>query len=860
MPEAVVAAVEFIATTGIEIAGFDISTSTLLAFAATSSYTQSQRRRMQARARDAYNASLRDRTITVRGTLEERDLVMGRIRKGGYFYPIGTTGADSERMVFIVVMAGHSCAGVNTNYFNDEALTLDGDGWVTSAPYSTSAPISATEDLTLSAGAGSVTLAHAPISGSVQIVFSNGAVGEAASSVSTTPTSVSGSTVSVTGWSTYTGTAQVLYQYNESTSHARIRWMMGGSSQAAFGDLITDFPTLWTSAHRLRGCTYAVIEVLYSPDVFPSGLPNFSADINGADTVEDPRTSTVGFSENNALLARWYALHPMGGRRTTAQLDEPSFIAAANVCDTSVNYGDGSTALYKAGYVAKAGQVPAEVFDELCEGMAGRWGYTQGKVRVRAGAVGSAVASIDSTWLLTRRMSVRPRRSRTDLRNVLQGTFADSANGYQALQFTRVVDSPAVADDGAELVGDVEFQAITRNAQCQQVAACMLRYERQALTITLTLKMRAYGLQLFDVVAITLPDLGWTSKLFEVVDRSWALGGGLQYTFKETHSSIYTFGSSFPVVDPAPNTELPSPTDVPTVGTITATSTASELQDRSVVTRVRMSWPDVGSRAVAEGGYIEVAWMDAIEPAEFQVARADSLTGHTLVGLRSGVHYALKARAVNGIGVHGKWSAQILHLVAGRRAVVTYRQSTTPVGAIDGDLWVDDANANLVKRRESGAWVSMPFGTGAMAANAATEVYVDTPSSAVTITGEMHTPRGFNPLYATPMASVTFTPSASGEAAVFFEASGQVVNSDPSGATYAEWSIQDAGGTWDGWKRVYVTAAAGGATGRFPMASTRRIAVMGGTTYTFKAYASKYHAADTFTADSIEMRVEVIKR
>jgi hypothetical protein len=622
-------------------------------------YSANKRRQAARAARNAFNASLRDRNLTVRGTLEERDLVMGRVRKGGFFYPIGSTGADSEKFTFIVVMAGHSCQGVVTNYFDEHPLTLDGSGWVTSAPFVSTKKASATASLSITAGSGSVTLPYTPLSGSVSVLVDLG--GEAGTS-SITP-SVSGALVSVSDYGAYTGTANVEYQYNSDTQHARVRWVMGSDSQAAFADLITDFPALWTSAHRLRGCTYAVIELTYSQDIFPNGVPNFSAVLDGANTVYDPRTTTTGFSDNPALLARWYALHPLGGRRTTAQLDEASFIAAANVCDGSVDYGDGATALYQAGYVAKAGQTPAEVLDELTEAMAGRWGYTQGRVRVRAGAVGTTVAAITSDWLLTRQMSTRARRPRSELRNVLQGVFTDAANNYQALQFSRVVDSAAVTSDGGELVGELEFPAIARNGQAQQVAACMLRYERQALIVTLTLKMRAFPLQLFDVVSITLADMEWTAKLFEVVDRSFSLGGGVQLSFKEIDASIFTFGSSFPINDPAPNSELPDPRVVPTVGTLTVTSAVAVQPDGTVATQTTVAWPAITDAGVTEGGYVEVAWTDG-RLGGYNVVRADSAEQHQFIGLQSGVHYIFKARAVNGVGVRGDWSSTSLHQIA----------------------------------------------------------------------------------------------------------------------------------------------------------------------------------------------------
>ncbi|MFK5281981.1 hypothetical protein ACI3PL_20735, partial [Lacticaseibacillus paracasei] len=91
--------------------------------------------------------------------------------------------------------------------------------------------------------------------------------------------------------------------------------------------------------------------------------------------------------------------------------------------------------------------------------------------------------------------------------------------------------------------------------------------------------------------SLTLPRYGWDAKLFEVVSRSFTLGGAIALTLRETGSSIYAFGTSFGVVDALPNTSLPNPWSVPTVGAITATSGAAVLPDGSVITRVVLAWP-----------------------------------------------------------------------------------------------------------------------------------------------------------------------------------------------------------------------------------------------------------------------------
>lgn len=680
-----------------EIATFTAQVGT---FAAVSSYSSAQRRKAARRARDAYNASLQDRTQTIRGTLVPRQMVLGKARTGGALAFVGSTGANKEKLTLVVALCEGPVTGIDTIYFNDQALTLDVDGYVQTAPYYQAKNTDGTATMTLSSGAGSVTVANTPMAGTATVTLD---LGGDQGTVSTAGT-IAGSTISVSGWGTYSGTARVTYQYGTGTSHARVRSMLGSSTQTVFPDLVTLFPADWTANHRLRGVAYLVVELDYNADAFPSGIPNISAVVRGASDVVDVRTGSTGYTENPALLLRHYLLHAMGGRRTTAQLDDASFIAAANVCDTSVNYGAGATALYTAGLVVSTESPPADVVDDIVEAMAGRWGHSNGKIRVRAGSLASTSAAIDANWLTDSGVSIQPRPSRQDLANTAQGAFVDGEHDWQVVQFPRVTDSTAVTEDGGELVRDTEFAAITRAGQAQQVAAVMLRDARQALTVQMVCNLRAYPLQILDVVTVTLDRFGWSSKLFEVVERSYAHGGGIALTLKETGSSIFAFGSSFATLDPEPNTLLPSPWTVPTVGTITPTSGTATLSDGSVVSRCSLSWAAVADAGVSQGGYIEVAYRDVAGDNTERIVRADTLTGHVLYGLRVGYHYIFKARAVNGAGVRGAWSAPVAHKVDGPRGATIWRQSGTPSNPVEGDLWIDTGNGNRQKWYDGAAW------------------------------------------------------------------------------------------------------------------------------------------------------------
>ncbi len=183
-----------------------------------------------------------------------------------------------------------------------------------------------------------------------------------------------------------------------------------------------------------------------------------------------------------------------------------------------------------------------------------------------------------------------------------------------------------------------------------------------------------------------------------------------------------------------------------------------------------------------------------------------------------------------------------------------FAQNSAPTADAVGDLWVDTDDGNKLYCWNGSAWVALPVGTAALSANAATEVYTNTPSGAVTVTANESTPESAGAK--TVLASVTFTPAATGEAAAFAEALGDYTNSTAFVAN-GNYSLQQ--GTYDGWKRLSIDVPASSRV-RSAMNTTRRFPVTAGVTYTIEFLATRLNAGDTFVVESIELRVEVIKR
>ena len=693
-----------------------ITALTYTAFAAASlSYGNHQRRKQQRQARDAFNASVQDRLVMVATAQAARSRVYGRVRNvDGVVYK-GTHGANKEFYTLVVAVAGHEVDAIEEVWFNDQPVTLDGSGNVTNAPYAVTTRESITFTATTLGPGGGYAVTGAPVLSIPPVATITSGTDESQTSSSAIGTwNASGEAQfaeAVNGWS-------ILYQADVTTVKARVRRYTGAPGQNLYADLQALVGSAVQTSDRFEGIACLLVTLRYDQDAFPSGVPSITAVLRGA-RVFDPRTSTTAWTQNPALIARDWSLYANGGGCVTAELNEPSFAAAANACDVSTSFalpsgGPVVLPLYQCGIVIPLDSNPDEALSEVCESMAGQWGWAGGRLSVRAGVYRAPVATITEDWVTgAESIQVQPGASTGEALNIMRPTYADAAQGYVQTPGPEVRADSYVAADGRELVSEVQLGGVTRAVHAQHVCGVLLREAREGLTVTLPCNLRAYSLELFDVVSLTLPRFGWSGKLFEVVGWRFSITGGVLLTLRETAAAIYTPDPVFDLLNTSPNTGLPRPEQVPALTGLAATSGSVAQLDGSSLARVRVSWGAVASEAVRQSGRIEVQMAEVAAglpagdwPIVVQVA--GNATAADVYGARIGIAHAVRARPINTLGMRGPWR-QIVHTVSGRRAPVIWRQASAPSGASvqNGDEWVDTDDGNRRYVREAGAWVDV---------------------------------------------------------------------------------------------------------------------------------------------------------
>lgn len=781
----------------------------VIVIAATVAYGDQQRKKANQKSKDAFNSSLEDRLVMTATASGARSRVYGRVRNVDGVIFKGTHGTYNEFYTLVVSLAAHEVDAIEQVYFNDVPIALDGSGYVLTAPWSGAKPSNAQDPITIVGGAGTATLSHPPI-GTVWCVITSG-TGTDTSTFQVTASMV-GLEATVTGLPV-DGTAILNYQWLEDRLPARVRMYLGGASQNLYADLSALVGAQVQASDRFAGDATLICTFLYDQDAFPTGVPNITATVRGAKCY-DPRSGVTAWTENPSIIARDWALYQYGGGAASTEIVEAAFLAAANASDVSTVFttdvGTETRPLFQCGIACPLDANPTDALGEMVEAMAGQWGWAGGKLTVRAGVYRAPVATITEDWVSdAEAIRIVPQTATIDLVNIMRPVFADSNQAYVPSSAAPVRYTAAITADGRELPRELEMRAVVHAVHAQHVCGVLMREGREGLSLSLPCNLRAWQLEVFDVVALTLPRFGWAAKEFEVLGWSFSLQQGVILTLREVAAVVYDVDASFDTLDYATNTNLPDPSVVEQITGVTVTSGAAGQVDKSVISRTVVSWTAATAQAIRDSGKIEVQYTPAAGALPTgnwpSVEVEGNATSADVFGLIQNIHYLFRVRARSTIGVRGAWSLLALKQVA---------------------------------------------------SNPATEVYLDTHSS-VTVTHPQFVPDTL--ANRTELASIAYTPdrnvraelSVTGSADYTGGVSGQGIE-----ILHAIYSGTTNTGDLDAYRQ--------GASGVTPsmkenLGFTRTLSLTGGTPYTFKWAANKFDPSDTLVVTGIEMRLTVIK-
>ena len=434
----------------------------------------------------------------------------------------------------------------------------------------------------------------------------------------------------------------------------RIKAHLGADDQLADTDLVSEV-TDWTTDHKLSGVAYLYIRYQFSQDAFPNGVPEVTAVIKGK-KVYDPRTDTTAWSDNPALCIRDYLTNSRYGLgEATTNIDDTLFVVAANVCDY-YNYptltGDKR---YTANGSFTTAVSPYDLLNNILSSMGGLLWYAQGKWRVKP-AYWTSPALLLTEDDLRSSISVSTRHSRRDNFNTVNGVWKGADSNWQTTDFPPVTNTDFVtADNGQEKNTDLNLSFTSDVDMARRIANIYLERNRQQLTVQASFGMRAFQVQVGDVIQLSNSRFGWNQKEFEVV--SWTFGlvdnSDLQVhmTLREISQSVFDDYSDG-IIYERDNTTLLSPFEVPLPSLGLAVVSTTVNNDGTSVPQIKFSWSVTDATLVDT---YDFQWKLSTDSTWNSITLSD--TEFVLAPALSGRAYDYRVRAVNHLGVRSAFAS-----------------------------------------------------------------------------------------------------------------------------------------------------------------------------------------------------------
>ncbi len=618
--------------------------------------------------RDAYNASLSERTVSVVSADNPWQIVYGEAIVGASFVAILTSGDRDQFKHLVAVWAAHECTSFEDVLLAGETVgTLDGSGNVTSGSRWYRSSTGTLSDYKTVSGAGVITTDQ-PVAALLSITERLSGDVDAGQVLGPADATFSGTTVTlnaplVAAWA---GKAvDISYETTSGDGRLRVVHHLGSSSQTADAGLLAEFPTEWSSSDRGRGLCYSVLRYDLNEPEFQGGPLQPTARLRGA-KVYDPRLDstqpggsgshrrddpgTWAYSRNVALCVADFIRAEYGKRARADQVVWASVIAAANVCDEVLTVEATSVPRYTCNGRFSTADDPDTTLDMLCQAMAGFATFTGGAWYIQAGAYTAPVMALTDADNAGP-VEMVPSPAGSELLNSLRGRYFDPARYGQLTDYVPYVNAGFVAADGEEYVDDLDLPFTDSAWRAHNLARIQVERSR-GMRLVYPAKMRALRLQPGQRVTLTCAALNLAAAVFRVEKREYELGGAVKLTLVFDSPDFYDeVDAPAPLLPPT--VSAPNPFVVAPPANLAALSDGTTLLrdgDGTVISRVKLSYDASTDMLVRAGGWLEVEYRLDYLPGWQRAPNApgDS-TECYLQGLKDRRVYVIRARWRNGL-------------------------------------------------------------------------------------------------------------------------------------------------------------------------------------------------------------------
>ncbi|MGV8954785.1 MAG: phage tail protein [Cypionkella sp.] len=264
--------------------------------------------------------------------------------------------------------------------------------------------------------------------------------------------------------------------------YVRIASHVGTDDQAADAIMLSAWPGVWTSAHRLLGIAYWSVTYVSPPAtdyqaVFPEGYNTQVRCICRLSKVFDPRdgaqshadATTWTWSDNAGLCILDYLTHPDGYNRSVDDIDLPSFEAFSDLCDEPVALAAGGTEpRYRLWGVYGLTDDPQDVLAKMratCD--AEFYQTAAGKIAIRGGKWEAPTVTIRDSDVVGH--SLEQGNNRFAAFNELKILYTSPAHDYQTMEATSWENLADQAERGV-LTSSLNLDMVPSPSQARRLA------------------------------------------------------------------------------------------------------------------------------------------------------------------------------------------------------------------------------------------------------------------------------------------------------------------------------------------------------------------------------------------------------
>ena len=433
----------------------------------------------------------------------------------------------------------------------------------------------------------------------------------------------------------------------------RVKKHLGATDQAADADLVSESNGKWSNNHRLRGVAYLYVRLKFDQEAFGGGIPGVSAIVKGK-KLFDPRSSTTAYSNNAALVLRDYLSNSdYGVGASAAEIDDTSFIAAANICDEDVTLSAGGTEnRYEANGVLNTGATPKSNIEGLLGSCGGTLSYSNGKWQLNVAAYKTPSITLTDDDLRGA-ISIATKHSRRDNFNGVKGVFISPDANWQPTDYPSYSSATFKAEDNdIESFVDLQLQYTTSTSMAQRLAKIVLYKQRQQLTVNVRTSLKPFDVSIGDTIKLTNERYGWNEKVFEVMNWSFDPNPGsmtIGLSLREISSDVFNWSVTDEKIFEQDNTTLSDPFALLAPGVAISDELRNFNQDivtfliADVTSSNKLATEfEVQAKKTSDSTYINLGRASG---GRFELPKVDE-----------NVSYDVRARAINVLGGKSAWT------------------------------------------------------------------------------------------------------------------------------------------------------------------------------------------------------------